>query len=208
MSEKRMLNRLDGLFSELARDTDSFIEEEIDDSRGWRWVCDTHGFITACSPGVKYILGLPADEFLGKRVDNYRLTPDSAAILSSVLPVIHDKKELTLNFLTKDGEVVQTATTITPSTNVNSNNSHRGWQGIVTVDVVQASRHISRPIHPYIQEPDTRPAAHTPRMTEMDRGRTRGYLADEAHVIPSLVKRASNYNICCTRMQPQTSQPR
>ncbi len=184
MSEKRMLNRLDGLFSELARDTDNFIEEEIDDSRGWRWVCDSHGFITACSLGVKYILGLPADDFLGKRVDNYQLTPDSAAILSSVLPVIHDRKELTLNFLTKDGEVVQTATTITPSTDDKSNNSHHGWQGIVTVDIVQASRHTSKPIHPYIQEPDTRPTAHTPRMTEMDRRRTRGYLADETRVIP------------------------
>ncbi len=184
MSEKRMLNRLDGLFTELTRDTDCIIEEDIDKSSGWRWECDSYGFITACSPGVKYILGLPADDFLGKRVDSFRLTDDSAAILSSVLPDIRESKEITLSYISNDGAVVQTATTITPSSEAKSNNSHHGWQGEVCVDIVQSSQQINRLVYPIFQEPDTLPSAPTPRVPELDRRRTKGYLADEAQVIP------------------------
>ena len=76
MSNEKILNRLDCLLTELEQDNENTQTQPTQNGLGWGWECNAGRQITFCSPEVKSILGIAPEDFLGKEIDSYRLTPE------------------------------------------------------------------------------------------------------------------------------------
>ncbi len=77
--------RIESLFTNLEQERSHFSFEQLPTLTGWTWECDPDGNYIACSPEVKAILGLNADDFLGKSLIHYRLTPRSTENLKTII---------------------------------------------------------------------------------------------------------------------------
>ena len=85
MSDPKKLNkRLKDLFADLEQEI-SHLPGDDENLLGWTWECDTQGQYISCSAEVERILGLSADDFLGKPLATFRLAAHSQEEFSVIL---------------------------------------------------------------------------------------------------------------------------
>jgi hypothetical protein len=69
----------------------------------WSWECDHQGFYTKCSPEVWDILGIKPDNFLGKPMSSYMLTPQSSRKLEVLLGTLTEETQINVNYQNDSG---------------------------------------------------------------------------------------------------------
>ncbi len=107
LSKKNQLdNRLESLFEDLAEDSEKVLPIGEDSVPGWTWKCDPAGNYISCSPEVESILGYPPAEFLGQPLKRFALPPHSQAHLEETLKNGSYPAEVSVKFLTAQGETV------------------------------------------------------------------------------------------------------
>jgi GAF domain-containing protein/ActR/RegA family two-component response regulator len=102
MSDPKKLNkRLKDLFADLEQEI-SHLPGDDENLLGWTWECDTQGQYISCSAEVERILGLSADDFLGKPLATFRLAAHSQEEFSVILSNEKLPKEVILEFKKQD----------------------------------------------------------------------------------------------------------
>ncbi len=97
MSDQKKLNkRLRDLFAELEEFTSTQEENQIP---GWTWECDSQGRYTDCSSEIESILGIKADEFIGKLLPTFQVSPDSQADVFAVFEAKSSQEEILVKFV-------------------------------------------------------------------------------------------------------------
>jgi len=110
-SEEGIRRRLETLFAGLAESIPGTSRLSKDRSsgprtpraEGWLWELDLDGKFTWCSPEATRVLGIPADELLGKPVLDIGLSEESRELLSSRLEQKEPIEYLQLDVLDKNG---------------------------------------------------------------------------------------------------------
>ena len=60
--------RLNNLFTELEQETFLYSSPESIQVSGWTWECDFEGLFINCAPEVTKVLGIKAEDFIGKPI--------------------------------------------------------------------------------------------------------------------------------------------
>ncbi len=97
------------------------------DPNGWTWTCDELGNITACSPEVKKILGIPPEDFIGKPLTDFALPPQSGLAIESSLNESSIPIELQIDYQHSNGTLVPVSIYII--TTLSRNGELVGWHG-------------------------------------------------------------------------------
>ncbi|MBC8504737.1 MAG: GAF domain-containing protein [Anaerolineales bacterium] len=102
MSDQKKLNkRLNDLFADLENDDFPLAEAE-ETLPGWTWEINPRGNYTKCSPEVTSLLGVSADDFVGKPLTTFRLAHESQSEVSASLEAKRPRNEITVQFLDAD----------------------------------------------------------------------------------------------------------
>mgnify|MGYP005838512055 CR=1 FL=1 len=197
MANKQLLDRLGTLLTDLEHANGLSSNDQMENDLIWTWECDADGITTACSPQVKFILGISAEEVIGKPIDNFRLTPESAAKLSAALHHPVTPKTLEIRYITSLGEIITVSTTIEKLSEpgVYGDGSH--WRGIVRIPnpVSPVIPPAMPPVMPpdellpaprsSIIEPDTTPLSSIKSMSSFIKGKPLGYIATDQDITPA-----------------------
>lgn len=185
MAHNPMLTRLSSLLSELEHDGESSAIKHIPGQPGWTWECNAGRQITFCSPEVKYILGIAPDEFIGKHIDNYRLTPESAQLLSNAFHNGHNPKEINVQYITNHGDILPATITIQPLVDSPGQSDISPWNGFVRI-IAESTEPDQHPSSlPATSEPDTSPFPSGLPPMSTSRGKPLGYLAHQDKILPA-----------------------
>lgn len=71
---------------------------------GWLWECDDAGVFVECSPEVEDVLGYSPHEILGQLLTEFGLSAKSARKLSNVLRMGNLPTEISIEYITKNGD--------------------------------------------------------------------------------------------------------
>ncbi|MGD9092009.1 MAG: PAS domain-containing protein [Anaerolineales bacterium] len=83
--------------------------------KGWTWACDAEGRFTICSPEVKDVLNISAEEFYGKPLASYALAPRSAKLVHSMLNQDQLPVEIYVNYQNRNGDLIPVSLYIAPT---------------------------------------------------------------------------------------------
>ena len=123
-------SRLNSLFADLGNET---YDTPVASSKSvpcWTWECDFEGNYTACSPEIESILGIPANEFLGNPISQFRLAPESGLRLKSALEKGTYPIEVAVNYVAKNGDYIPVVLNIVqPPLNMDENGKTQVWHG-------------------------------------------------------------------------------
>jgi GAF domain-containing protein/DNA-binding response OmpR family regulator len=146
MSKKKITNRIDSLFEDLGSEfiPDQLQAEKVAETQesdllsGWRWSCNSDGFIQECSEEVQRILGIPPQEWLGKPLYSFDLTTDSSGRFHSEMESARQDErsfEQDVVYLSKDGHSVPVKQTVFPVMDDDAMGGGRfiGWRGVALV---------------------------------------------------------------------------
>lgn len=186
MANKQLLDRLGTLLSDLEHANGQSSNDQMENDLIWTWECKADGITTACSPQVKYILGVSAEEVIGKPIDNFRLTPESAAILSAALHNPVTPKTLEIRYMTDLGEIITVTTRIERVSNPGTNGDASHWRGTVRI-LNPISPSTTPPATPKatLIEPDTSPISPLVSLQSSVKGKPLGYLATDQDIAPA-----------------------
>ena len=183
MPKKHLLNRLDNLFSELVQEKDQLGSGSTPSNLGWSWECDPRGYITACSDGVTSALGLPPEDFIGKQLVSFRLTPDSAQAFMVAFQNKESGSNTKLDYIAVNGDIVSVVTSFQKITVDQPSDPNPGWRGLIQIINGRGISPAERKI-PANLEKDTTPYWRKPRHSQRRLGQLRGYLAENSHLVP------------------------
>jgi PAS domain S-box-containing protein len=93
--------KLDDLFQEIELEPNP--PEVVEKPVSWTWECDNQGYYTYCSHEVLDILGFHPDEFIGKPMSSYHLTPQSSRKLEVLLGSMAQEGQITVQFRNEGG---------------------------------------------------------------------------------------------------------
>ncbi len=167
MSKKQLHNRLENLFTNLAKtenDTDAVSSSELENASsfsdfvhlegitrhtaeeeqlcGWTWEIDSKALFTYCSPQIVDGLGIPADTFLGQSFLTFGLHPASAAALQAALSAGQFPLEQDVQIQDSKGNWVAVRIHILKRSQ-NGENEPAGWQGFAQIMSGQAKRAVT-----------------------------------------------------------------
>ncbi len=131
--QKKFLNRLDDLFSDLGDQVTQVpspsTDEPLDSGQlpGWTWECDANGVITRCSPEIQRVLGLDALQVVGQSLHTFNLTTESIADLQNTFDQGEFPAEITLHYQAHDRSLVLVRSHIFPVESIDA--APRGWRG-------------------------------------------------------------------------------
>jgi signal transduction histidine kinase/ActR/RegA family two-component response regulator len=183
MPKKQLLNRLDGLFSELQADK---IHLKVDSEPAveyWSWECDARGVITACSDGIQSALGFTPNDFIGMQVFSYRLTPESAQNFMISLQN-KESSDAQLDYIDVNGNIVRVTTNIEKQEVDNGATTRNGWRGLA--QVIQPGKSPASALRtPENLEKDTTPNRNKSRQNLRRPGQHNGFLAENSHIAPA-----------------------
>ena len=97
------------------------------DPNGWTWTCDELGNITACSPEVEKLLGIPPEDFIGKPITNFALPPKSGLAIESSLNESSIPTELQIDYQHSNGTLIPVSIYII--TTLSRSGEVVGWHG-------------------------------------------------------------------------------
>lgn len=139
--QKKFLNRLDDLFSDLGDQVTQVPSPSMDEPLetsplpGWTWECDARGVFNRCSPEIERVLGLESQQVIGQSLYTYRLSDESITALQSVFNQGGFPAEITLHYQAQDRRMVPVRAHIFPVESIGD--TPRGWRGfnhVITVD--------------------------------------------------------------------------
>lgn len=185
MANKHLLTRLDTLLTDLGNEKSLLPNDRREDGPVWTWECDAEGIITACSPEVKYILGVTPEELIGKTITSLRLTPESAASLAVALRRNVSPKALELRYVTETGEIISVNATLEKVSDSGSNGDVPCWRGQVSLLAPISFDHLADAVRTSINEPDTTPAGTITPFGSLGKGKPSGFLADDQRLLPA-----------------------
>ena len=160
MSRNQLQNlpssRLNSLFADLGNETYATPVASSKSVPGWTWECDFEGNYTACSPEIESILGIPANEFLGNPISQFRLDPESGLLLKSALEKGVYPIEVAVKYVAKNGDEIPVVLNIVqPPRNKDENGKTQVWHGFARLQLPKAT----------IQEGKARSHEHFPIMS-------------------------------------------
>lgn len=85
MSKKKLQNRLDNLLVELEQDATFLPTSGVQSVPGWSWEADHNGCYVSCTPEVENILGIRADDLIGKPLASFYVKPESHHAIQEAL---------------------------------------------------------------------------------------------------------------------------
>jgi PAS domain-containing protein len=103
MSKKRLLNRLDSLFSNIEEVQPVALPVDTSHPTGWSWECDLTGKFTSCSPEVTYFMGSLPEEFIGKTIFDFKVHPQSVELLTNAISGDTTQGEIIIQYETNAG---------------------------------------------------------------------------------------------------------
>lgn len=115
MSNKKLRNRLENIFSELEPDslTDAAPAAQPgrtapaqSDASGWTWQTDASGRYSACSSEVEQVLGYQPEQVLGQEFSSFALETDSSLALSAALEKAKFPLELPVRYRKASGSLL------------------------------------------------------------------------------------------------------
>lgn len=109
--QEQLRKRLDSLFSELLTEQGIDIPaiSQHTNNTGWMWQADSDGIYIGCSPEVHALLDYKPEEVIGNPIREFALEPDSRSMLDEALQGNDFPMELSLQFRTKLGAVIDIA---------------------------------------------------------------------------------------------------
>ncbi len=131
MPKKRLNSRLDTLFSSLDQASATSTIESLQPPPGWTWECDVTGQYIACGPEVESVLGISADDFLGKMLQIYGLAAHSVTNLRTALEGEQFPAETTLYYQSRQGLLIPIRMVIFKQ--FGEDDSFAGWRGFAQV---------------------------------------------------------------------------
>jgi signal transduction histidine kinase/CheY-like chemotaxis protein len=185
MAEKVLLNRLNTLLTDLEKGNDLLQDDQFNKFTIWSWECDNEGIITDCTPQVRYILGVPPEDLIGQTIYNYRLTPDSANLLSAALRNGDSIKDVDLRYITELGDVIHVRTYLEKVITDGLNENPTGWRGTVHLNGDHSSSKPPDVLESAVNEPDTSPINPHRSIVSNVRGKPFGFYADPHSLTPA-----------------------
>jgi PAS domain S-box-containing protein len=115
-SRHQQLARLDTLFADIDGDVTpaQITGQPLPEPTGWTWECDADGYFSACSYEVERVLGISADEFIGKSLISYQLSRKSSDQLQELLADGKFPISTDVTYLQQNGETLLVNLTIFP----------------------------------------------------------------------------------------------
>jgi len=167
MSRKQLENlrftRIETLFADLGRETNELQVVSSPTITGWTWECDSEGYYLDCSPEVEAVLGIPAKDFIGQSVPEFRLTQEARSVLKSAMDTGAYPIEVNLNYEGQNGETIPVVLSIlSPHTSAGENGKSRIYLGFVRVQFAEV-------IIPEIETTDQEPLLPPPSPTRVAR---------------------------------------
>lgn len=156
MSKNPLHSRLENLFSELEPEDTSVppVQQDTTSSLpGWTWETDALGNFVACSSEVTAALGLSPEEFIGKPLRTFGLSPTSVKAVSEIMDTDACPTEMDIQYKSRKGDWVVVRTHI--FTHTDDFGERGGWHGFN--NVVATGRKVTPEIQTDTIEPETDP---------------------------------------------------
>jgi len=112
--QKRLRNRLEGLFDDLGTPPPVASAGQEEAPRGWRWQADSQARYTHCEAPCNTLLGYPPDAWLGQPL-GFAMSPQDADRLHEALQAARLPLELTITLQSADGRLFPAVMRITRS---------------------------------------------------------------------------------------------
>ncbi len=141
MSKKQLNNRIQSLFEDLTRQVPLEASSRDLIPTGWAWECDSQGQYISCGNEVAAILGLPAEEVLGKSLTSFALDAASNQALRKALRIgiypitidliYHTTNQHTVNVSAEIFPIPWNEQSLSPDTAQIPYDTILGWRGFM-----------------------------------------------------------------------------